>query len=208
MWFEDMAMASSVCQPDDADDHLDDEEEDDEQRTMATCASSELDDDSDAEEWLAEEGGTFRRLNAHLDEPRRKMMDAAFEMQSLQVGRPAHLGDNCILHRMGSPLSSPHGSPSLEGEKSSFSRTKKVRRHEDDATHGDEEDPAVHRRARYNVRPSAEMGPSPCWYMSSRSRPRGEDRPETQTDPLLPSPYIEDPGSADGAHETLRRRSH
>ena len=174
---------------------------------MATCASSELDDDSDAEEWLAEEGGTFRRLNAHLDEPRRKMMDAAFEMQSLQVGRPAHLGDNCILHRMGSPFSSPHGSPSLEGEKSSFLGPKRY------AVMKMMLRTEMKKIQQSTGEPGIMLGLLLRWArhlagICHRSRPRGEDRPETQTDPPYPSPYIEDPGSADGAHETLRRRSH
>lgn len=131
-------MASSVGQVDDDDDEY---SSDNAPMTLSLDESDNA--DSDAEEWLAEDGGTFRRMNTHLDEPRQKMVDAAFEMQSLQVGSSSQI-TNTVLHRIGSPSSSEGQSP--------FSRTKKVRRYEEEPLHhgGSHEDAALARRARHH----------------------------------------------------------
>jgi len=137
-------MTSSVGQVDDNEDesfHYTDD-------VPMTLSFDESDDaDSDAEEWLAEDGGTFRRMNTHLDGPRQKMMDTAFEMQSLRVGSSSRMASS-VLHRIGSPSSY---SPAQEGQ-SPFSRTKKVRRHEEEPVHdgGLGEDAALARRARHH----------------------------------------------------------
>lgn len=137
-------MTSSVGEVDDDEDesfHYTDE-------VPMTLSFDESDDaDSDAEEWLAEDGGTFRRMNTHLDGPRQKMADTAFEMQSLQVGSSSQMASS-VLHQIGSPSSYP---PAREGQ-SPFSRTKKVRRYEDEPVYdgGLGEDAALTRRARHH----------------------------------------------------------
>ena len=87
----------------------------------------ESEEESDAEEWLAVDGGNFCRMNMHLDEPRRQIQDAAFDLQSLQVGNQVYHTQD-VLRRIGSP---PASSPLMEGQSPS-SRIKKARRHEEE----------------------------------------------------------------------------
>ena len=66
--------------------------------------------DDDAEEWLAVDGGEFCRVNTHLDEARRQLDDAAFVMQTLQMGSP--VGSPVWFH--GEHQTSIKSSPSTE----------------------------------------------------------------------------------------------
>ena len=139
-------MASSVSQ-------VDDEEDEDLNYTddvPMTLSFDESDNpESDAEEWFAEDGGTFRRMNTHLDAPRQKMADTAFEMQSLHVGSPLLTANSILQH-----MEIPSHSQAQEGHSrwGASSRIKKARRHEEEPLHDDglREDEALARRARHH----------------------------------------------------------
>lgn len=113
------------------------------------------DDDSDAEDWIAEDGGTFRRMNMHMDEPRRQIKELALGTQNLKMSSNVQQGDE----RRVSPLITPVPgyilpSPDPLDVPPQSVRSKKARRYEDDSLPDDaivsEDDSFTRRRQRHD----------------------------------------------------------